>query len=81
MQETTPISFFAEIQGRTEEFRHECEVRWVAALDTDAHRSIYLSGVYEKRGRAVYERLRRDVWDHMKRAATDVIPIQETLAL
>ena len=79
MNESTPINFFAEIQARAEPFRHECEVRWIASFDTDAHREVYLEGVWEKRGEAVAKQLRADVWAHMKSTGMVVVPQQENL--
>lgn len=75
----TPISFFAEIQGRGEQFRHECETRWVASFDTDAKRAVYLAGVWDKRGEAAAKKLRSDVWDELKRQERAVEPLQESL--
>ena len=79
MRENTTRSFFSDIQARTEKFRHECEVRWIADFDTDAHREVYLEGVWEKRGEVTAKRLRRDVWEELKRRGRSVQPIQETL--
>lgn len=75
----TPISFFAEIQGRAEELRHACEVRWVAGFDTDAKRAVYLAGVWDKRGEVAAKKLRADVWTCMKAAEQPVEPLQESL--
>lgn len=50
-----------------EQFRHECEVRCVADMPTDADRSAHLGLAREKRGDAVAEKLRRDVWAEMQR--------------
>lgn len=76
-----PISFFAEIQGRAEKFRHECEVRMVAAFDTDARRSVYLGGVWDQRGPAAAKRLRTDVWALMNSTGHESEPQQDALAL
>jgi hypothetical protein len=46
-----------------ERFRHECEVRTVAAWATDAERADFLADVEKKRGKAEAQRLRRDVWN------------------
>ena len=78
-REHAPISFFAEIQARAELFRHECEVRWVAGFETDAHREVYLEAVWDKRGESVAKRLRSDVWEHMKANGLTVAPQQENL--
>lgn len=78
-REQAPISFFADIQARAEQSRHECEVRWIAGFDTDAHREVYLEGVWEKRGEATAKRLRVAVWQHMKSVGAAVPPQQEAL--
>ncbi len=78
-REHAPISFFAEIQARTESFRHDCEVRYVASFDTNAHREVYLERVWERRGESAAKRLRSDVWEHMKLSGLDVAPQQENL--
>lgn len=78
-REHAPISFFAEIQVRDETFRHECEVRWIASFDTDAHRSVYLERVWDKRGEITAKRLREDVWAHMEANGLVVQPQQESL--
>lgn len=46
----------------TEQHRHECEVRHVAKMTTNADRARYLAGVGKERGEDAAERLRRDVW-------------------
>lgn len=74
-----PISFFAEIQESAEQFRHECEVRWIASFDTDARRSVYLGRVWEKRGEETAKRLRAAVWEHRKSLGAAVPPQQENL--
>lgn len=51
------------------DFRHDCEVRYVAAMRSDAERRTYLTGVFEKRGKAAWQRLRFDVWNAMERVA------------
>ncbi len=79
MNDSAPISFFAEIQSRAERFRHECEVRMIAGFDTDAHRAVYLERVWDKRGEVVAKRLRADVWAHMKENGLAVAPQQEAL--
>ncbi len=43
-------------------YRHECEVRWIAALPSDRERSKFLNGVYDKRGPEAATLLRKDVW-------------------
>lgn len=79
MRQSVPVSFFAEIQARTEKFRLECEARWVATFDTDAHRTVYLEGVWDKRGEAAAKILREAVWAEMKKAGLAVEPQQEAL--
>lgn len=39
------------------DYRHECEVRYVAAMETREHRRRYLSGVREYRGDQATERI------------------------
>lgn len=43
-------------------YRHECEVRWIAALPSDMERSKFLAGVSGKRGGEAAAQLRKDVW-------------------
>lgn len=78
-REHAPINFFAEIQSRAETFRHECEVRWIASFETDAMRTVYLGGVWDKRGEATAKRLREDVWAHRKANGLVVEAQQESL--
>lgn len=63
---STPIAFFAALQAVEEPRRHACEVRMVAAIDTDSHRSVYLEGVRDKRGRDAALLLRQDVWHYLR---------------
>lgn len=46
----------------TEAWRHECEVRYVVALGTNAERKSYLALVNERRGTEAAARLRKDAW-------------------
>jgi hypothetical protein len=68
-QQSVPVEFFAAIQEREEKHRHECEVRYVAALETHAHRAVYLDGVRSERGKEACLRLRADVWEAVRKAA------------
>lgn len=79
MRAHAPISFYVAIQARAEQFRHECEVRWIAGFETDAMRSVYLGRVWDKRGEETAKRLREDVWAHMKSNGLVVQPQQESL--
>lgn len=47
----------------TETFRHECEVRYIVSMTSNEQRAAYLEGVFEKRGRKAYRRLRKDAWN------------------
>lgn len=51
------------VTGRTEseQFRHECEVRWVAKLPDHDSRRRFLAEVEKHRGKVAAERLRSDV--------------------
>lgn len=49
-----------------EQWRHECECRYVARLPDNARRSVYLAGVQRKRGSKAAELLRNDTWAWMK---------------
>jgi hypothetical protein len=44
----------------TEQWRHECEVRWLANLPTNKERTEHLKGVEKKRGRPAMLKLLRD---------------------
>jgi len=46
----------------TEAHRHECEVRHVADMKTNALRKIHLEGVQKHRSAAEVDRLRKDAW-------------------
>jgi hypothetical protein len=59
----------APVDASSEEFRHACEVRYVANMESDSDRRRFLQGVFEKRGRDAWKRLRGDVWAAMKRVA------------
>jgi hypothetical protein len=50
----------------SEQHRHECEVRWLAALPSNDRRKKYLEGVKQKRGKAAADRLRVDAWNLMR---------------
>lgn len=45
----------------SEQFRHECEVRYVVALPTRQQRLDFLAAVEKRRGEAAARRLRDDV--------------------
>lgn len=49
----------------TEDHRHACEVRHVAALPSNGDRKRYLDGVENFRGAAAANRLRVDAWQLM----------------
>ena len=53
----------------SEQHRHECEVRWIAALPSNDRRKAYLEGVAKKRGDDSAKRLRADVWNLMQAKA------------
>lgn len=53
----------------TEAWCHECEVRMIAAMESDERRRLYLDGVHQKRGKAAWQRLRYDVWKALRRVA------------
>lgn len=50
-------------------WRHECEVRYVANLGSNEARAAYLALVSGARGQAAAKRLRVDAWALMKGAA------------
>ena len=53
----------------TEEYRHECEVRFVAAMDLSGRRR-YIAGVMEKRGVKAANKLKEgleELWLSKKR--------------
>ena len=84
MIQHAPIEFFAAIQADALDqiARHRHEVELVARLETDARRAWYIegeNGVRERRGDAVAERLRRDVWKFMRANGLVVEPEQELL--
>jgi hypothetical protein len=45
----------------SEQYRHQCEVRYVLAMPTPERRRAYLDGVQAARGKAAADRLRADV--------------------
>lgn len=54
-----------EVASDSEEWRHECEARCIAALPTLADRRAWLEDLEHKRGREAAERLRatmRALW-------------------
>ena len=52
----------------TEDFRHECEARYVAALPSNDRRAEYLDKVHDARGDVEYFRLRSAAWREIQRA-------------
>lgn len=75
----TAGSFTAEAYAQMERDRHECEVRYVAGLETDAQRAVKIQGVRDERGEAAAKRLRADVWEYMQKNGLVVQPEQEAL--
>lgn len=53
----------------TEQFRHECEVRAVVAMASNARRRSYLEKVEKRRGAAAADRIRTEAWELMRRGA------------
>lgn len=54
----------------SESYRHECEVRWIAALPTTARRRAYLDAIEQRRGKPAADKLRADLlqlWRDRKR--------------
>ncbi len=54
-----------EVTADSEEWRHECEARAIAALPTLADRRAWLEGIEARRGKADADRLRetmRELW-------------------
>lgn len=47
----------AHIGDYSESHRHDCEVRYVAAMPTPSRRNEYLAGVRKERGNAAADRL------------------------
>lgn len=45
----------------TEQYRHECEVRFLLSMPTRAQRAAYLDGLERKRGDAAVARLKADL--------------------
>ena len=55
-----------EVDTASEDWRHECEARAIAALPTLAERRAWLEGIEAKRGKAEADRLRdtmRALWE------------------
>lgn len=57
------------INTTSEQWRHSCETRFIAAMKSDDQRRLFLQGVRQKRGEEAWKRLRGDVWRQMKRVA------------
>lgn len=74
----TAGSFTAEAYAQLERERHECEVRYVAGLETDAQRAVKIQGVRDRRGADAAARLRLDVWELLKQRGR-AAPQQEAL--
>lgn len=53
----------------SEQYRHECEVRMVAAMMPRERRLAYLDGVQKVRGQAARDRLERDLVDLLRGVA------------
>ena len=49
------------VDKMSEQWRHECEVRFVIKLSTREIRATYLNGVEQKRGKPAADKLRMDV--------------------
>lgn len=61
-----------EVDSASEEWRHECEARAIAALPSLAERRAWLEDLERKRGAAAVERLRatmRQLWEARTRGA------------
>jgi hypothetical protein len=56
------------VDTSSEQYRHECEVRYVANLPHDAARNAYLVGVKQKRGIEAWKKLRADTWALLNRS-------------
>lgn len=59
-----------QVDDASEDWRHECEARWVARRPTLADRRMYLDEVEHKRGRVEADRLRATmaaIWEARKR--------------
>lgn len=52
-----------------EQHRHECEVRFVRDMRSNADRGRYLERVEKARGSDAAQRLRSDAWDLMRGTA------------
>lgn len=77
----TYAELIAAIEAQ-EPHRRQCEVRVVAGFETDSQRKVYIEGekgVRDRRGDAVAEQLRRDVWALMKSRHAAPLPLQEGL--
>lgn len=57
------------IDTNGEEWRHQCEVRYVANLPNDEARRKYLDGVRKARGVEPWSRLRKDTWELIRRGS------------
>lgn len=59
-----------QVDSASEDWRHECEARAIAARPTLAERRMYLDEVERRRGTAAAERLRetmKQLWEARKR--------------
>jgi hypothetical protein len=59
-----------QVDSASEDWRHECEARAIAARPTLAERRMYLDEVERRRGAAAAERLRetmKQLWEARKR--------------
>lgn len=61
----------------TEQYRHECEVRYVLAMPTRLQRAAYLDSLVKYRGQASADRLRADVAAAWRAAREAPVPNDE----
>jgi len=76
------VGTMAELMERVtalEPHRTAAEVRYVAGLETHAHRTVYISGVWDERGKDAARRLREDVWNLLKATGVVSEPVQDGL--
>ena len=68
----------AELDTNGEEWRHECEARWVLAMDGRAARNAYLDGTYDSFGKVLKKGIKHTRGDaEVQRIRTTVYALIE----
>lgn len=73
----------APVDTTSEAWRHDCEVRHVAAMPTRQQRADYINGIERKRGKPAADRIRADlpaVWQAMRAGTATPAPQEESPA-